>query len=293
MVKLNKEQLELIKCRVASSTEKYCTPIIYPGPSPANTLKIVGSGTFVVIGEKKGILTNHHVYENWFFNNRCRVIGVAGRDQIKWLKFPQPFNLNLPYKEDCCSGIDLEFIILDDEACLIVEDQVGKQFWNLDELASEWFQNQRLNNELNTVWMIHGSVAQGSKVKRPKDSDICLDAKYVAPYIAVPDVENIQYLMCEYREINLKVRFDNIVCPLDTNDSLPIDWGGMSGGALWRVNLNSEGKVIKINLVGVGTCVHYDTNSIICRGPEALFKVFYPFCLGMLSAHKMNSSISK
>jgi hypothetical protein len=57
----------------------YTTAVIYPGPYPVKTSE-VGSGTFISIAGKKGILTNWHVADIFVSresNRQCRVGGVS------------------------------------------------------------------------------------------------------------------------------------------------------------------------------------------------------------------------
>ncbi len=272
------EQQDLIKKTVIDATREYCTPLISLTDDFKNP--DIGSGTYTILGSKKGILTNAHVAE------------IFQRKRLNYVRVPRPDTLlelltfseiiSLPVLPEQPSDIDMSFIVLTDEATDIIL-QMGKKFWNLDQAALEHYDHY----VTNVIWLIHGAVAYKNKLIDGTTRRKVVDYQYAGPYIVSPDMDHIRHETCYYGTKRFSV--DSIVCPINTKEKMPKSFNGMSGAALWKVTLNGVDMVEKLFLVGIATKPEPATNveRLICRGPIALYQGFYPFCLGMLYAEKL------
>jgi hypothetical protein len=262
--------LEKFKITIRS----YCTPLINPGEYPPKDMQI-GSGTFVIMANKKGILTNEHVAQLFYSQKSNRLWVSDCNENLQELAFSLIIKLVTPVSPNP----DVAFILLDDESCDIVTNKLNKQFWNID-------QNSLNHNNKNCIWMVWGNVNEGRVYnKNPKLSRPFFYFKNAVPYVVVPDIDNIEYIQSDCGDF--KVLIDLVNCPIATKDQVPNKFDGMSGAGLWQIEIGKNGEPQKVFLVGIAT-EYVPSEKLICRGSSMLYHFFYPFVCGVLCANALH-----
>lgn len=251
----------------AKATEAYCTHIMYVPQNQyrAKTETEVGSGTLVTMGGYKGILTASHVAEMLRCKPRYIFLPNGKLIIVNFMVVQFPWR----DKKDFCP--DMAFMILDAPSINRVE-QLGKKFFNLDESIMR----SDIGSENNfSVFLMHGNVATGLKEKRRPGENVVLDFLNFAPYIVVPSgvEEGIYDYGC------FKIICDIISCPEKTKNTMPKDYKGASGAALWKVTLSPDGaQVCQITLRGVFVSFCQADRILQYNGPKTL-SAFYDFVL--------------
>ncbi len=265
---------------------KYYTPLLGQEPDTGEFADN-GTGTFVVIGGKKGILTSSHVAD--IFMKKPLYVPSFDGETLNQLSFS--LNVALPWLERGLD-VDLAFLLLKDNVSNIVQDQLGKQFWDLDKGLCNWKEHV-LKNVSGSLWVIHGAVAENKELIENNGKKY-LFYKNAATYAVVPDLTKIEYAPFKQGELTMTV--DSIICPIKTKNITFYSAEGMSGGALWKIIFNDQDAIEDLFLVGVVTeqkprpALENDykkrkkAKRIICRGPVTLYQGLYPVCLGVLYA---------
>jgi hypothetical protein len=251
MMNDTEQELKLLK-KVAAKTQRFFTPLL--SLTDDITKPDVGTGTFVTIYGKRGILTNAHV-TNFLKETPANYVSIPNQSMNL---IRAPFSL-IVFQNDT----DIAFIHLTDEVCNVV-NQMEKRFWNLNDSAMEWKKNN-WHNTKKSLWIIHGAVCQGKKF-RYEDSKI-LEFPKAGPYIVVPDLKDTN-------------RDRRIICPIETANHTPKSFMGMSGGALWQVILSENHEIDQVLLRGIATEFGPAKKAkyLECRGPVTIYQDFYPFC---------------
>ncbi|MBY0353251.1 hypothetical protein K2W90_02695 [Candidatus Babeliales bacterium] len=263
------KELALLE-KAKSAISDFCSPLINPGEVPTKPIGL-GSGTFVIMGNQKGILTNAHVV-NCMLQEKQNRFSVPDLDENLQelaysliIKFPPAANPNTEV------GPDIAFILLDDQSYGVVTNKLKKQFWNIDQNTTINYDNE------NCLWMIWGNVWEGKEYKKISPRPI-LYLKNAGQYFVVPDLDNIEYKTWPLKHV--KITVDNIISPIKTKEKTLNNFQGMSGAALWKIKLDDSGKVEKVFLMGLAT--EQKDRTLICRGPALLYQGFYPFTCGAL-----------
>ncbi len=271
------EEQDYYKNSVAQATGIYSTALFSPSSIIKDTE--LGSGTFVIIGGVKGLLTNDHVAKIFIDKNLSYVHILYSAPDSKILQFENI--IRIPALAPGV-GVDLAFFALRPSAYEVIES-LGKRFWDMDQSAQE-HKPFTVDDSKAGIWVINGVVAEGKKrqygVSTPPYNIIVVYKG--GSNIVIPST--IEYGTCSYEApINLMVTLDYITCPIQTKNKVPKSFCGLSGGALWKVIFKDK-QIQNIILYGVAT--EYGPKEkaqfFKCRGPVTLFQVFYPFCLGIL-----------
>lgn len=269
---------ELKRTKAIDFTKKYSTSLLLIHD---NNIDIqVGSGTFVILWGKKGILTNHHV-ANLFFSNMYYPNDITfpyNASDLRNLRFETIIMLPQKYNND----IDMAFIMLDEQSCKLLAGSENN-FFDLDVACEEkWIlADFKIDSKENSIWLAHGSVAEGMEIDIEYDPyRSVLKGPFVGPYVVNPDLDKIEYVECDYERFKFKA--DLISCYIDTklNQKLPKSFKGISGSALWQINFDNKDEIEKVFLSGIVTeaVPPLKSEKLVCRGTTALYKSFYLFC---------------
>lgn len=274
--KLGKAEAEAINKQVAKAIQQtsiYSTAIIHL--EPYDWRNKIGSGTFVIIAGKKGVLTNWHV-ACFFIEARASCIMVPySETESKKLAFEAI--IKLPPYQDNSYYPDLAFIVLRDSDSIEwnqIINSLGKEFFNLDEAKANHYQEKQIYKEQGVLWLIHGNVAEGRKQINNRKA---VYYKKACPYVVVPDLKHIKKEKYEYSQLGT-IEVDRIDCDIsvENRNKLPRSFQGMSGAALWNVVFNSDNNIENVVLVGVATIQDPILDKLICQGPISLYETFYP-----------------
>lgn len=262
----NANDLELLK-QGRELIRPYCVPLINPGHYPPNDLKL-GSGTFVAIGNVRGIITNEHVAELFYSQTKNHLWVPDADENLQELAFFLIIKMPEP---------DMAFILLDEASCNIIINKMNKQFLNLSSPMPDC-------KNKGCFWLIWGSVYEGRDyIKNPNKSRPYFYFKNAGPYCVVPDLANVELYICDYA--NFKMLIDKIDCPIRTHEKVPNKFDGMSGAVLWRFTCDENANIDEVMPMGLATFYSpkNKANKLICYGPNALYS-FKSFVSVILNA---------
>jgi hypothetical protein len=265
------------------SVKNYCTSLLNPNSLKTKDTEL-GSGIFVTLNGRRGILTNSHVAEMFFLNKIFIPQSGLSTDLLS-LSISEIIDLPaLSRKNDNNEvDVDLAFIVIDEEDSNQVIE-IHKKFWDLDCSANRWSEKD-LRYE-NSIFLIVGAIDEGKVHKKdPESGEESLFYKNAGYFIVVPDFEEIKNDVCFYNDLDISVKIDNIVCPIKTQSIVPSKLYGLSGAPLWKVTLNAScDEVESFILIGIATQYGPESKAekIVCRGPKTLFEGFYPYCLAKI-----------
>lgn len=226
------------------------------------------AGTLVSLCGKKGILTAHHVWK--CVESKDLLILMAGKSiecESKYLHAIVPIARgSLP---DVGATVpDIAFIELPLEICNTLE-AYGKVFYSIERRANDPEIN--LYSHLG-YWAIVGSP------------QALLDEENgrVASFIYDTGVQRrVEFEGWDYLYVNLDI--------LD-NSQIPRDYGGMSGGGIWRVEYATDPElrtfVVESNARGIvlSGVIFYQTaedgRQLLSHGPQSIYRAFIDGCCG-------------
>lgn len=271
---MNEFDVEICKQNAIDATSIYSTAIINPGLYPMKTTEL-GSGTFVMIDGKRGILTNYHVLQ-LFSDKKLSCIGVpakeTGKLHILYFTYAIIHPINNSSSSENIIDVDMAFIVLNQDSCDIVINDLKQQFWDLNKSILDTDETNYKKEQ--SVWLIHGNVAEG---KDPNNNIKTIFYKKAGPYIVVPDLDNIEYKIYYFQ--GRYTIIDNIKCPIQTINQMPSKFDGMSGAALWQITFDLNGNMKKIFIGGIATSYSPAKKAeyLICRGLFSLYGCFLPY----------------
>lgn len=272
--------------KAIAATNIYSTPLVHNHSDIKQ--REIGSGTFAIIGNTKGVLTNAHVAKIF---EEFSYFSVPDPNQTATIyRMPYVLSINLPALKQF-PDVDMSFLVLDPRAYDIVI-QIGKQFWNLDQSVKE-VNNTFSTNTSFSMFLIHGNVAEGARLIYDPTTLSQKTQLYpnAGPYIVAPDLNNIESGTCTYEGLRNGIfKVDKIVCPINTKDKMPNNFSGMSGGALWQIIFDTDDNVQRVILTGIATAFGRHEKKaewLECRGPITLYQSFYLFCLGAIYADSL------
>jgi hypothetical protein len=240
--------------------------------------KLIGSGTLIQAGEKKGILTAQHVVDSTSFL-RAERIGFSLKDR------PHKFHIDKGSLDIIRFGNEQREIKEPDIAYLgLLSPEIGwidsiKSFWNLgsnidDALAID------TSSDLG-MWVIYGCPDEYTEIV-----DINSTFEKTISFMAISGASGI-----------VKTRFDkggldyiDVSLTYDNEERLPSTFGGVSGGGLWHVVL-CESKERNIfsrwpTFCGIAFAESpiVDNERLIhCYGPETIYRYCYEKLKKLLS----------
>jgi hypothetical protein len=256
---LNKKYPYLLD-EIADQTRQYSTLIIYDSnPDPNEPLG--GSGTFAIIGSRKGILINEHVFRKIIKQDPGYVYIPNILPKLGTLPLRIVSTISLPENTLSGTGIDISFIELNDTGYESIIN-MGKQFWDLNLTMSEFLQDKFFVSPQNMhdyLWLVHSGAFEDRSQKETAKGEkfwwyphACSD--FIGP-------KKIDFSTCRYEDILDDFALDQISCFIDREGDavLPRSFNGMSGSGVWRVSI-LDGKLNEIWLAGIATSEEYGRN---------------------------------
>lgn len=287
-----KENHPKILDRFEALAKPYCTRLFDLAEEHNGLPEFIGSGTFVQIGGRAGILTNHHV---------AMIFGVRKRD---WIYVPEyksekiqglkiKLIASLPhYPIDWeIRGVDISFIELISEKCAL---DLGYQIWNLDESAKRHF-SQEINFKKkgavnNWLW---GTEATPSE-KVSKQGHIMYFEQSGFHFLG-PDKPDFFLATARTENGALVKKIDELYCEINRDgidgSILPNSYGGTSGSAVWRgIGELPNETIADFDLAGVLSeeikfIESHPALAVMCKGSCSLYDTFYKFCAHYLEYH--------
>jgi len=259
------EEIAMLR-KAMAATIVYSTAVIYQNNSYFLKNPEVGSGTFVIIKGKKGILTNYHVALFFIEKNAKRITVPFTDAKSKSLEFQEIISLS--YQEGD-NYPDIAFIVLKNpfaDEWVEIMRQLGKKFFDLDKPKPEY----DAENYQGGIWLINGNVYEGKKIINNRQTIYLRNA---GSYVGVPYYNGTK----KYKNARLgEIEIDTIDFPINVADRscLPSSFEGMSGAALWKIDFNWDAGVESIKLIGLATIQDRKNDKLVCQGPVALYKTF-------------------
>lgn len=234
--------------------------------SPSEIMRLIGSGTFIIIDDKKfGILTAHHVAAE--FSNMDELgLFVSPENQEHMFSIPvqhlRIVNIGAPGKDP---KPDLSVIILPDAVVPTIRG--SKSFYPI---RKESYHPELDSEIIRDPFFICGVPEIGTKdaksrkgIKTLKSFQLLCGPTGVLKYYSVDKFD--------YFEVGVEY---------NSKFSLPETFGGVSGGGVWRVPILilPNGEVTAKNHYLCG-CVFYQTEkkankrNLLCHGPKSIYEI--------------------
>jgi hypothetical protein len=204
---------------------KYSTSLIMgeTGPSGKASAQLIGSGTFVRVGDIWGIVTAQHVSERL---RQAAGLGLILIEEEHSFWIERQFISILQLADSVVAGVepDLAFIRL--PSTEVSKIKTYKSFWNLTADRSKLLNNAPSLNA--APWFVCGVIGERTTTE-PSTAGF----EQVQAFRGQCGVggANQEYEKDGYDYIDLDVDYD------DTED-LPKSFGGISGGGAWQVILS-------------------------------------------------------
>lgn len=265
----------------------YCTRLFDLGEEHKGIAEFIASGTFVRIGNRPGVLTNHHVAMIFDLRKRSWIyIPGYKSEKIQGLRLKSIISLPHYPAEWGIRGLDISFIELDSEAAVL---DLGYQIWDLDKSAANHL-SQKINLKKkgavnNWIWGLEATPSE--KVSKQGNTQYFEQAGF---HFLGPDNPDFFEATAKSSSGDFIKMVDEFYCEINREGVdghiLPNSWGGTSGSAVWRGigEIPSE-TVSEFDLAGiqaeevkwVGPAV-----AVVFRGSSSLYDTFYKFCAHFL-----------
>jgi hypothetical protein len=247
---------------IARTLHSYTVAFVDPGePERGRMPRLIGSGTLVRAGDRRAILTAHHV---------LRAVPQSDRLCILLEKTPEPHTLDragvhflkIAYgSEDESTGPDLGAVLLAEQLGGSIEAK--KCFCNLEKWVDSTLQSP---HDLDVgIWAMQGFLDERTVLTLDPDGRGSTTGFYNYTEFCRPQPPF---------EVGA---FDYFDVRVDNPDGRPTKWGGMSGGGLWQVPLRRDGDgFTPLNwlLSGVAFYQHSEpADGIRCHGRRSLYQV--------------------
>lgn len=236
-------------------------------PDRGEEVVLIGSGTFISIGEDYGILTAHHVLERLY--EPCELGLVLDQREHRWtidVAHLTLFEIAVPGIPG--KGPDLAYIGLPSVRARSISSL--KSFFNLDAHRSEILNYPPERH--SSVWFINGIPDEYTK-DDPSSSGFQIARSFQTLCGAGGASKIYEEAGYDYVEVVVSYQDDN---------ELPSTFGGISGGGLWQVSLKSGEVDLEPDrylFTGMPFAETRDiTNSrrkIFCHGPASVFQKAY------------------
>jgi hypothetical protein len=224
--------------------------------------ELMGSGTFVTIGNVSGILTAHHVAQKFSPDNQ---LGLALIEREHYVSIPWQYIRNIevaiPINDEY--GPDLSFLALPGR--YLENIKTYKSFYPLNPPQD----STQINPGKQDLWFIYGTI--GEWTTEELSSTGFMDVKGYQGFGGMTFLENV-YQKGTYDYMEIKASFGS--------ENTPRSFGGMSGGGLWRtpILINDAGIFSAKDYFLVGM-IFYQTELkdgaryLRCHGPNSLYQV--------------------
>lgn len=234
---------------------------------PDDPMQLVGSGTLVQIGEDYGILTASHVWN---------VLQEAARVFIPFGEKPGGFSMaiaglharEIRDRQDAEWGPDLALLRIPEASLGTIK--AAKSFLNLTRHRAELESHPPQIDK--GFWAVLGMVGELSTVQANLEARVANALVQSRAFFGGID---------HYQE---RGDWDYLDVGADmTLDDTPISFGGLSGGALWQVDLEGDGRgkpkwTGRAHFRGVifwQTQVTEKRRAIRCHGPKSVFNTMW------------------
>lgn len=246
----------------------YSTGLIKITSRPGESEKgqLIGSGTFVSIGDCFGVLTVHHVAtlidepcELGFFLIEGVHRPTINRQLIDIITIAKPRKLG--------KGPDLAFIRI--PRLKASEIKPYKSFYNLDVDRKEMLKNPPKRNA--SVWFVCGVPDELTMNDAPEAEFLQVDSFHG---LCGAGGANRVYRRCGYDYVDVLVEYGK-------GNQPPSTFGGISGGGLWQVTYTGGPSNIKPErylLAGIPfaqTPMQNNLRTIVCHGWKSVYKKSY------------------
>lgn len=284
-----KENHPKILDKFEALAKPYCTRLFDLGEEHKGIPDFIGSGTFVQIGGRPGILTNHHVAMIFGIKNRSWVY-VPGYKSEKINSLKIKLIVSLPHypKDWAIQGVDISFIeLISDEIIL----DLGYQVWNLDKSAECHF-SQNINFKKKGVinnWLWGVEATPSEKISK-QGNTICFEKSGF--HFLGPDKPDFYSATVRTLNGDLTKQIDELYCEINRDGMdgpiLPKSYGGTSGSAVWRgIGELPDETIADFDLVGILAeeikfIESHPALAVMCRGSCSLYDTFYKFCVHYL-----------
>ena len=261
--------------RVMQQTTRYSVPLFLDGG-------LAGSGTFIKCGGVHGIITAYHVVHNPLVRTRRfdftsgstqrLVLGIADIASHFYLEMRHLRCVDVGVPRDDYSGPDLAVIVFPDGDPKLAEIRARKLFYDIS-----LHRGQRKAEALvdDGLWVLVGNPARMQTLEPASHGfDSVIDSEGIAIFTLVSK-----------REDDSLFDFVHLVMSGLRMRDLPENFGGMSGGGVWRVPLlkKKDDPTPKIYLgnellAGVAffqTAIRNDTCEIRCHAAKSIYERVY------------------
>lgn len=229
---------------------------------------LLGSGVLVSVGETRAILTAHHVVQ---------VLPKTGRLGLLLERTSQPHTIDtqgVAFLEIARGtrdslGPDLGAVILVPQIASAIASI--KTFYNLDARRGQLLYNPPDLHD--GVWMTQGFLEERTVITPDQDGPGITKGFYNFSGVGGPEaVDQIgEYDYFEFPESH------------ESRPSVPMSWGGMSGGGLWQIPLKRQGSnVVHLSPLLSGILFYQlpttDTEcSVRGHGRRSVYEVAYKY----------------
>lgn len=234
--------------------------------------ELIGSGTFIKIGDYFGILTANHVVNNQLFQKSKKIGLVLQRKAHSYFVERDMITcISIGKKTGYGIGPDLSLILLSQP---IVETiKATKSFWNIDKYKDKILEYSN-KDLLKDLFCILGCPNVYTKELSPTDKFEDLTGLFGLNGFS--GIENIREFD-SFDYCDFLVKYDDITKP-------PSSFGGVSGAGLWHIELfkNSEDNIDykRAILFGIAWCqtdIKNDIRKIICHGRISIYERIYDY----------------
>ena len=230
----------------------------------SNKLGLLGSGTLVSLGEKRAILTAHHVIKNLPTTGSVGVF-LGPTNAPHSLEVQALTSLGMARGTNNSVGPDIGAIVLAPH----IADSIAakKSFYNLGKRRDRLLGSPPVAE--SGFWMIQGFVAELS-VMKPEWHGM---TRFYYNFSALSSPSKSE-------RIDAYDFFDILVSKTGVANA-PRNWGGISGGGLWQVELKRNEGVLETCpplLSGVAFYQAAPTESgyaVRCHGRESIYRTLY------------------
>lgn len=224
----------------------------------------IGAGTLVASNGKKYIITAKHCIDE--LDNENKVGVVMGNNASKF--YLDYFKSRVfTFKDaNCISNTDIALIML--HPIEVSSIHVDQAFINFNNTIKEISQHSNYGH--NDGWAICGTPGENG-----------FDNTKDPIYGTVKNLENYCLFIDPPDYKDLGIGYDRWFCKIDysKNEQLPLSFGGMSGGGLWKIIPNDNGQ-FSYYLVGINylqSNLENDIRTITCHGFQTIQKLINSF----------------
>jgi len=248
---------------VSDFLQNYSTSLIKISKNSENgeNATLIGTGTFVSLSGKKGILTAHHVKKELQLNDS---IGLTLVKDVQYINIPLQhltlLDIGIPNVES--TGPDLSLITLPDQYYEKIKPY--KSFFPLDTERKKILEYLKIDRE--DLWFVYGTIGERTEVENPQKG-----FNLVYGYHGFCGMTFIghSFELDSFDYLDVIAEFE------DLNDLK--SYGGFSGGGLWRVliHLDSQNEIIVKDILLSGVMfyeyIRNEERFLRSHGPKSIY----------------------